>query len=173
MRRNDIAGWARRTRPHTRKSHGYAATWYEPKGEERRRPKNTKEATIGAAQECEKLIQRPINKWSHNLIIQYIDEYGRTRETLNATTACMAPPGSSDRRVGPECMGSPDSGYSIIYWESGTVQVTPDENVKIWEYVVRKQEGTWKVILPKPKKGATGQIISIRKEDPHEWHIQT
>ena len=63
------------------------------------------------------------HKWDHLWITQYTDEYGRARRTLNSIAACMAPPGSNDRKIANAYMGSPDSGYSILFWEAGTIQV--------------------------------------------------
>ena len=172
LRNNDISGWARCIRPNIRKSHGYAATWCKPEGEERRRPTNKEEARIGAAQEYEKLMKRPTNKWRHYVITPYTNGYGRSRGTLNVKVACMAPPGSEDRRIAQAYMGSPESGYSILYWGPDMVQVLSEDTVRINEHFLRVQDGIWKVASPKPRKGATGEVISICGEDPPKWSAQ-
>ena len=67
----------------------------------------------------------------------------------------MAPPGSNDRKVAQEYMGSPDSGYAILYWDAGAIQVTSLNTRCIDKYVFQNQADTWKVTWPNPKTRAT------------------
>ena len=66
-------------------------------------------------------------------------------------------------------MGSRDSGYALLYWDAGELHITPMDTVWFDRYVIQKRANTWYVVQPKPKKGASDQVISICNENPIEW----
>ena len=67
-------------------------------------------------------------------------------------------------------MGSPDSGYSIVYWyDPGTIRVTSRTTVRICEYTIQLRNRAWKVITPPLRHGAAGDVISIWGNSPSTW----
>ena len=60
----------------------------------------------------------------------------------------MAPPGSNDTRTAQAYMGSPDSGYAILYWDAGAIQVTSINTMCFDINVFQQQADTWKVTWP-------------------------
>ena len=69
-------------------------------------------------------------------------------------------------------MGSPDSGYALLYWDAGELHITPMDTVWFDRYALQKQANTWYVVQPKPRKGASGQVISICGDNPMEWDVK-
>ena len=116
LRRSDISKWARIIKPATKVPFGFSASWFTPPDGPPRRPLTAEEAHKGAVQEWSKLMVEPSCKWHHPLITQYKDEWGRPRGTINLEVACNASPGDNTRDIAQAYMGSPESGYSIVYW---------------------------------------------------------
>ena len=106
------------------------------------------------------------------MITPYTDAHGRPRGTLNLLAACNAPPDSDDRKITRAYMGSPDSGYSIIYLPPARIHITSSSSVNIGEYTLQKQGSTWQVTSPPPRHGASGEFISICGSNQSTWDAQ-
>ena len=109
----------------------------------------------------------PSCKWHHPLVRQYIDEWGRPRGTINLEVACNAPPGDNARDIALAYMESFESGYAIVYWSLPCeVQWLSEYSVRIKDYTISKESCVWKVIIPVPRYGASGDVLGICCEKP-------
>ena len=73
----------------------------------------------------------------------------------------MCLPESENHKIAQAYMGSHDSGYAHLYWDARQIQTTPMDAVRVDRYVLQRGTNMWYVAQPKPKKGASGQVISI------------
>ena len=148
-------------------SHGFSASWYTPPDGPPRRPITSEEARKGAVQEWSKLMVEPPCKWNNSLIMQYNDEFGRPRGTINFEVACNAPPNSNLRDIAQEYMGSSESGYSIAYWSFlFEVKWLTDSTMQIGDRIIRKTGVSWRLISPALPHGAFGDVVAICGEKP-------
>ena len=94
--------------------------------------------------------------------MQYKDEWGRPRGTINLEVACNAPPNDNLRDIAQAYMGSPESGYSIAYWSMPCeVKWLTDSTMQIGDRIIQKVDSSWKVIFPVLPHGASGDMVSI------------
>ena len=172
LRSSDIFKWARMIKRVSKIPVGFSAAWFITPEGIRRRPRDVAEALVAANQEWCKLMVEPNLKWQHPLIRQYVDKWGRPRGSMNLRVACLAPPGDPVRDIACAYMGSPESGFSIVYWSSRSeVQIQSEYSVRIRDYVISKESGLWKVISPQPRKSASGEIMSICGKRPQKWNM--
>ena len=68
---------------------------------------------------------------------------------MNLKVACNAPLDSDLRIITKAYMGSPDSGYSIVYWSLPIeVKMLTTSSIQIKDHIIEKHGNAWKVISP-------------------------
>ena len=91
---------------------------------------------------------------------------------MNLRVACLAPPGDPVRDIAVAYMGSPDSGFSIIYWSSRSeVQIQSEYSVRTHDYLLSKESGLWKVTGPQLHNSASGEVMYICGDRPQKWNM--
>ena len=104
------------------------------------------------------------------MITSYTDEYDLPRRTMNLKVACNAPPDSDLRMIANAYVGSPDSGYSIVYWSlPSEVKRSTSSSVQINDHIIEKHGSAWKVVSSPPSLGSSGEIVSICGDNPTRW----
>ena len=163
LRRSDLSKWARMIKPATKVPFGFSASWFTPSDGPPRRPLTAEEARKGAVQEWSKLMVEPSCKWHHPLIKQYKSEWGRPCGTINLEVACNAPPGDNTRDIAQAYMGSPESGYSIVYWSS------PCEVRWLSEYSLQIEDNHYERGWPVEVNLSRSLTWSVRGGDRYLW----
>ena len=102
--------------------------------------------------------------------MQYKDECGRRRGTINLEVACNAPPNDNLRDIAQAYMGSSESGYSIAYWSMPCeVKWLTDLTMQIGDRIIQKVGSSWKVFFPVLPHGASGNTVPICCKKPENW----
>ena len=85
---------------------------------------------------------------------------------MNLKVACNAPLDSDLRTIAKAYMGSPDSGYSIVYWSlPSEVKWLTSSSIQINDHIIERQGSAWKMVSPPPPSGSSGEIVPICKEN--------
>ena len=166
LQSHDLGTWMRLMKNSSQTGLGYSPEWYTTSDGTVTRPSCPSEALLGAAQAWEPLFSPPATTWHHPLVVQWKDNLGCSRGSLNfsALASALVDPGAA--QLARACLAN--GPWSVVPWTGLMISVVSEHSVHISHWHLHRSEDGWHAATQPPCNGYA-KVVEVCGEPPITW----
>ena len=159
LRLGDVKAWAKSMRPLNAPHSRFSPDWVRGADGTRRRPTAQADILQGSVQEWGRLLQEPVNFWSHEAVQPFSTSSAPRRGTLNFEVLAHAAAGSPLALVG-QAMLHPGP-WRLVPVCAADVRYLSPASLRVADWVLSLRGGNWFAARPMPCPGPLFVLLSF------------
>ena len=159
LRLGDVKAWAKSMRPLNAPHSRFSPDWVRGADGTRRRPAAQADILQGSVQEWGRLLQEPVNFWSHEAVQPFSTSSAPHRGTLNFEVLAYAAAGSPLALVG-QAMLHPGP-WRLVPVCAADVRYLSPASLRVADWVLSLRGGNWFAARPMPCPGPLFVLLSF------------